>query len=104
MKVKHIVLIIIILGAVGYLIGSRAYSGYYYMPMMYNYNYPEVTGDYNYFRSIALFVAIVAAIILFLISFKFPRSNTALEILENRLSKGEINIEEFKRLTMILRR
>lgn len=68
----------------------------------YNYQYGNLDLLNNGFVFLAYFVLILCAILI--LKEKSTVSNTAMEILNERLSKGEISIEEYRTLTNLLKK
>ena len=95
MKLKNIVLTVLLLGSLSYyFVFTPLTNGYYGMPMMYN-HYPS---DLGLLDLIVLWVGLSAFVLIGLEFFsKLAKTgNKALEILNMRLSRGEITIEEYK--------
>lgn len=96
MKFKNIVLLILFIGSLSYyFIFTPLTSGYYGMPMMYN-HYPS---DLGLVDLIVLWVGLSSFTLLALELFTkvLKQNNRAIDIINMRLSKGEITIEEYKK-------
>jgi len=95
MKVKRIVLLMLFMVSVSYFLLYSTGTGYpYYMPMMYR-AYPSNLG---YVDLIFLWVGL-SSFVLLVIDF-VPKAGTrnskSLEILNDRLSSGELSVVEYK--------
>ena len=95
MKVKNIVLLSLFFGSLSYyFVYTPLTSGYYGMPMMYN----HYQSDLGFVDLIVLWIGLSSFTLLVLEGFsKIAKTNNkAIDIINMRLSKGEITIEEYK--------
>lgn len=97
MKAKRIILIVIFMVSVSYFILYSSGTGYpYYMPMMYH-SYPN---DLGYVDLIFLWLGL-SSFVLLVIDFipkAVNRESRAINALNERLSNGELSIEEYKKI------
>lgn len=96
MKLKNIGLIVLLLGSLSYyFVFTPLTSGYYGMPMMYS-HYPS---DLGLLDLIVIWIGLSTfALLAFELFTKVTISNNrAIDIINMRLSKGEITIEEYKK-------
>lgn len=96
MKVKNIVLLVLLIGSLSYyFVFTPLSSSYYGMPMMYN-HYPS---DLGLLDLIVVWIGLSTfALLGFELFTKITKTNNrAIDILNVRLSKGEITIEEYKK-------
>ena len=95
MKLKNIVLLVLFIGSLSYyFIFTPLTSGYYGMPMMYS----HYNSDLGMVDLIVLWIGLSTFVLLILELFtKISKtSNKAMDIINMRLSRGEITIEEYK--------
>jgi len=102
MKNKNTIFYGIILLSTGYLIYNYIFVDYSHNVMM-NHHYGYYGSKYvvgNYFNSILVFAAysMITVSIIALLSRKWNLSNGAVNILDERLSNGEISIDEYRQI------
>lgn len=105
-KIVYIALIVISLGFLLYTYIFTSY-GYNMMMMRHHYGYSEEFRTLDqYIFSVLIVVAyltLILAIIRLLISRKSDSNLKALNILDERLSKGEISVDEYKEIKKYLK-
>ena len=97
MKVKKIILLLLLMVSISYFILYSSGTGYpYYMPMMYR-AYPNNLG---YLDLIFIWLGLSSFVLLFIefIPKAMKKESKALQIINYRLSNGEINIDEYNKL------
>ncbi|QVK19068.1 hypothetical protein KHQ81_05020 [Mycoplasmatota bacterium] len=104
MKGKKIIFFCILLVSVSYLIGSFIICGFNTMPIMYHHYYRKTFNYWYLPNNIFIWLGLVSIIILLILSSYSKKERKALEILEKRLSTGEISIEEFKEISKELKK
>ena len=95
MKVKNIILLTLFFGSLSYyFVFTPLTSGYYGMPMMYS----RYQSDLGFVDLIVLWIGLSSFALLVLEGFsKLAKTNNrAMDIINTRLSRGEISIEEYK--------
>lgn len=93
MKKKNVFMLLVILGILIYFSFSRVYSNdYYYMPMMGYYS----GNSLGYIDLGLIWIGVSVFVILLITNLPKPKARKSYSILDNRLSRGEISIEEYK--------
>ncbi len=99
-KVKGIIYVLIGI-SMGYLFYIYLFTNNGYGMMNHHYGYYDRYSGFSYYLNLGLVVLacsiIIIGIIILLSKMKISR-NDAIPILEERLSKGEISIEEFQKI------
>ena len=96
MKLKNIILLVLFIASLSYyFVFTSLTSNYYGMPMMYS-HYPS---DLGLLDLIVIWIGLstFALLVLELFTNITKTNNLAIDILNMRLSKGEITIEEYKK-------
>ncbi|MFK5883933.1 MAG: hypothetical protein QM489_06270 [Candidatus Izemoplasma sp.] len=95
MKKKNILMVLIILGILVYFSFNRVYSDdYYHMSMMGYYG----NDSFGYIDLGLIWIGISVFVVLLLTNLPKPKVNKAQSILDYRLSKGELSIEEYNEI------
>jgi len=97
MKHIRVILIVLIGSSLGYLIYDYVNGGFKYQNVMVHHMYSNQS-DFSYFVNSVLMTVIIVSVIFLVFSFKKNTRNgktTALQILDLRLSKGDISMEEY---------
>ncbi|MEC9485843.1 MAG: hypothetical protein UMR38_08280 [Candidatus Izemoplasma sp.] len=99
---KNYVVYPMLIASIGYLFYYYLLSGYNSgFMMMHHMGYYDNFSSTSYFINIGLlilaYIGLIAAILI-LVSKQTSQSNNALEILNERLTKGEISLEEYREI------
>lgn len=105
MRKKETIFYLLICVSIGYLLYNYLFSEFNYGMMGHHYGYYDDFSWTNFYISRGLEIGAYLLIILssvFLIKNKRSTHNSSLSILDNRLSRGEISIEEYSRIKRII--
>jgi len=105
MKLIRVLLLVIIGSSLGYIIFDYLNGGFDYQNVMYNHMYSNQSNTGYILNSVLIMIILFSVIILVLSFQKNPMnsSSNVVKILDVRLSKGEITIEEHKELMEVLK-
>lgn len=105
MKKKNTLLYFLLSISVGFLMYNYIFSDYRYGMMRHHYGYYDGSSAYNYYlNSLLVFIAYLCIVIgtMFLIISNQKSKNNAMILLDDRLSRGEISVEEYKAIKEII--
>jgi len=99
MRRKNGVIYILLSGSIGYLFYSFLFTDVRYGMMGHHYGYYEGYSNFHYYTNLMLIFAayvVITFCLVILLSKRSQGNNNAITILNERLSHGEISIEEYQ--------
>lgn len=105
MKNKNTLYYVLAMISIGYLVYNFVSRGLEYGMMNHHYGYYNYPArDIDILNTVVVFLAYIVLILsaILILKEKTNSNNKSLEILNNRLSKGEISIEEYKTLVQVI--
>lgn len=105
MKRKKGLIYILMSISIGFLFYNYLFTDYGYGMMAHHYGYYDSYSGLTYYLNMSLVIISYSVIIIgtiFLLNMKTEPTKNSLKILDERLSKGEVSIEEYQKIKRVI--